>query len=494
MMHDVQKSDAAIVPAKAANKEEQSSAEPLERRAASKRNAPGTGTDYTQGWVPVSPGAERVRQHAKENPEEKLTALPRHVDLDALRDAFYGLKPQAAPGADGITWRMYEENLEENLLDLKDRVLRQSYRATPVRRVEIPKPDGGTRALGIASIEDKILQRAVCQQILDPIYESEFAGFSYGFRPKRSAHDALDALAYAIERRKVNWMLDADIKSFFDQIDRERLMSFLEERIGDRRVLRLIRKWLSTGVLEAGVLSDTVQGTPQGAPISPLLANVYLHKVLDSWFAKEWRPERASGEVYIVRYADDFVLAFQHRSDAARFAKDLQDRLKEYGLELADHKTRLIEFGRYAQASRRKRGEGRPETFDFLGFTHYCRIKRNGRFGLGRKPIAKRVRRTLKAIKERLRAAMHDDPAETGQWLGMVLQGWFGYYAVPTSSRHLSSFKHELERLWLHSIRRRSQNDRFPWERLRALSAAHLPPARILHPWPAYRFAVKYPS
>ena len=294
--------------------------------------------------------------------------------------------------------------------------------------------------------------------------------------------------------RKVNWILDADIKGFFDHLDRERLISFLGERIGDNRVLRLIRKWLSTGVMEAGELSDSVQGTPQGAPISPLLANVYLHKVLDSWFAKEWRPKRASGEVYIVRYADDFVLGFQYRSDAVRFAKDLRDRLEEYGLELAAHKTRLIEFGRYAIENRRQRNDSRPETFDFLGLTHYCRTMSNGKFGLGRKPIAKRVRRTLKAIKERLRMRMHDDPAQTGQWLGLVLRGWLGYYAVPTSSTYLRSFKYELERQWLRSLRRRSQHDRFPWGRLRALSTAHLPTVSILHPWPADRFAVKHSS
>ncbi len=469
-------------------------AEPPEERAASKRNAPGTGTDYTQGWVPVSPGAERVRQHAKENPEGKLTALLHHIDLDALRDAFYGLKPNAAPGADGITWRMYEENLEEKLLDLKDRVHKGAYRATPVLRVAIPKPDGGKRALGIASIEDKILQRAVCQQILDPIYESEFAGFAYGFRPKRSAHDALDALAYAIERRKVNWILDADIKGFFDHLDRERLISFLGERIGDNRVLRLIRKWLSTGVMEAGELSDSVQGTPQGAPISPLLANVYLHKVLDSWFAKEWRPKRASGEVYIVRYADDFVLGFEYRSDAVRFAKDLRDRLEEYGLELAAHKTRLIEFGRYAIENRRQRNDSRPETFDFLGLTHYCSRTRSGGFKLGRKPIAKRVRRTLKAIKEKLRMRMHDDPMQTGQWLGMVLNGWLNYYAVPTSYPSLCRFRQRLQWHWKRTLQRRSDKDRTTWERISQLCDQLWPPVQIRHPWPAQRFAVRYSS
>ena len=442
----------------------------------------------------MSPGAERIRQFASENPKGKLTALLHHIDRDALRTAFYGLRPAAAPGADGITWHMYEADLEENLLDLKSRVHRGAYRATPVRRVEIPKPDGGTRALGIASIEDKILQRAVCQQILDPIYESEFAGFSYGFRPGRSAHDALDALAYAIKRRKVNWILDADIKGFFDNLDRERLMSFLEERIGDRRMLRLVRKWLQAGILEAGQLSDTLQGTPQGAPLSPLLANVYLHHVLDAWFAKQWRPERASGEVYIVRYADDFVLGFEHRADAVRFRKDLQDRLKEYGLELAPDKTRLIEFGREAAANRRQRGERRPETFDFLGLTHYCTRTRKGGFKLGRKPIAKRVRRTLKEIRRKLRLRMHDDLEQTGLWLGRVMQGWLGYYAVPTSTRTLSRFRIELMRAWRWTLRRRSQQAYLTWRRIVALSDRYIPPARILHPWPETRFAVNHSS
>lgn len=492
MMHDAQKSDPAVLAGKAANKGGQPPAEPLEQRAGSERNPQSAGTYHTQGWVPVSPGAERIRQFVAENPKEKLTALLHHIDRDALRTAFYGLRPFAAPGADGMTWHMYEAELEENLLDLKSRVHRGAYRATPVRRVEIPKPDGGTRALGIASIEDKILQRAVCQQILDPIYESEFAGFSYGFRPGRSAHDALDALAYAIERRKVNWILDADIKGFFDNLDRERLLSFLEERIGDRRLLRLVRKWLQAGTLEAGQLSDTLQGTPQGAPLSPLLANVYLHHVLDAWFAKQWRPERASGEVYIVRYADDFVLGFEHRPDAVRFRKDLQDRLKEYGLELAPEKTRLIEFGREAAANRRQRGERRPETFDFLGLTHYCTNTRRGGFMLGRKPIAKRVRRTLKAVKQRMRRMMHDDLEQTGLMLGRVMQGWLGYYAVPTSSRSLQNFRQELIRLWLRNLRRRSQKDNFPWERITTLSNRFIPSARIFHPWPATRFAVKH--
>ena len=281
--------------------------------------------------------------------------------------------------------------------------------------MEIPKPDGGVRKLGIASLEDKILQRAVTGNLLNPIYELEFAGFSYGFRPNRSAHNALDALAYFIGQRRVNWIVEVDIKGFFDNIDREQLTAFLQDRIADSRVLRLIRKWLAAGVLEEGLKVDPARGTPQGAPISPLLANVYLHNVLDQWFALQWRPQKAIDQAYLVRYADDFVLGFEHRQDAERFLRDLKERLNEYGLELHPEKTRLIEFGKDAAHNRRRRGERRPETFVFLGLTHYCRTTRTGNFGLGRKPAPKRVRRTLKAIKNALRWRMHDDPVETGE-------------------------------------------------------------------------------
>ena len=318
-MHDAQQSDAAIVAMKAANKGEQFPAEPLERRAAAEKNPRSTGTVRTQSRGAVSPGAERIRQFAKENPGERLTALLHHITPEALRDAYLALKRDAAPGVDGMTWREYGVGLDERLLDLHGRVHRGAYRATPVRRVEIPKPDGGVRPLGIASLEDKIVQRAVVDNVLNPIYESEFYGFNYGFRPGRSAHDALDALAYAVERRKVNWIVEVDIRQYFESIDREQLMQFLEMRIGDQRVLRLIRKWLNAGVIDAGLEAGVVRGTPQGAVISPLLANVYLHHVLDRWFAREWRPREVRGEAYLVRYADDFVLGFQYRSDAERF-------------------------------------------------------------------------------------------------------------------------------------------------------------------------------
>ena len=493
MMNGRQESDAAVLVTRAANKGVRSPAEPSERRAATKGNPQSAGMAQTQRWEPMSPGAERIRQFTKANPDVKLTALLHHVNRDALRQAFYGIKPNAAPGADGMTWPMYEAELEENLVKLCDRIHSGAYRATPVRRVEIPKPDGGTRALGVAALEDKIVQRAVAETVLNPIYESEFAGFSYGFRPRRSAHDALDAVAYAIERGKVNWILDADIKGCFDSIDRELLMGFLEERIADRRFLRLVRKWLICGVLDDGVIVDAVRGTPQGAPISPLLANVFLHNVLDKWFALHWRPKMATGEAYLVRYADDFMLGFQHRRDAERFLRDLRRRLSAFGLELHPDKTRLIEFGRFAQASRRKRGEGRPETFDFLGFTHYCRTTRSGGFGLGRKPIAKRVNRTLSAIGRALRTRMHADPEDTAAWLGLVIEGWLKYYAVPTSGKSLACFREAIRRQWMRRLRRRSQTDRFSWHRLDALTDRYWPPIRIIHPWPATRFAVNHP-
>ena len=319
----------------------------------------------------MSQGAERIRQIIERKPQEKLTALLHHVTPESLADAYRGLQREAAPGMDGMTWEKYGEGLEERLLDLHRRVHTGAYRATPSRRVNIPKPDGGTRPLGVATLEDKIVQKAVVDTILTPIYEAVFLGCSYGFRPGRGAHDALDALAYAIDKRKVNWILDADVSKYFDRIDREQLLSFLAVRIGDRRLLRLLTKWLNAGVMEDCQWSDTGRGTPQGSVVSPLLANGYLHYVLDQWVVRTWRPTETRGEMIIVRYADDFVLGFQYRDDAERFLAALRARFAQFGLELHPDKTRLLEFGRYAAANRKKRGQGRPETFDFLGFTHY---------------------------------------------------------------------------------------------------------------------------
>ncbi len=434
MMYDAKQSDAGVVAEKVANNGERSSAELLEQRPATEGKPQSAGMVRSQNRSAMSPGAERLRQFVRENPQERLTALLHHITPETLKQAYLALKRDAAAGADGMTWREYADGLDERLLDLHGRVHRRgAYRATPARLVEIPKPGGGRRPLGIASLEDKIVQRAVVDNILNPIYESEFAGFSHGFRPGRSAHDALDALAYVIERRKVNWIVEVDIRQYFERIDRKWLRRFLEYRIGDRRVVHLIEKWLNAGVMDAGHRVDRERGIPQGAVISPILANIYLHYVLDLWFARKWRKHEARGEAYIVRYADDFVLGFQHRDDAGRFLHAVSERLAEFGLELHPEKTRLLEFGRFASANRAKRRQRRPETFDFLGFTHYWRKQRNGRTGLRRKPMAKRVSRTLRAVKLALRKRMNADMMDTGKWLARVLRGWLGYYAVPGS-------------------------------------------------------------
>ena len=481
-----------VVAEKPANKEAQATAEPVEPRPVTNGNTQGQSTGRTQSRVDVTQAAKRIRQFVKKEPQEKLTALLHHITPEALRAAYYTLRRESAPGVDGMRWQEYETGLEVRLHDLHRRVHTGAYRATPVRRVNIDKPDGGTRPLGVAALEDKIVQKAVVEVILTPIYEEEFLGLSYGFRPGRGAHDALDALAYAIEGRKVNWILDADIRGYFDSISRDWLARFLEHRIGDRRVLRLIAKWLRAGVLEEGRQIDTGRGTAQGSVISPILANIYLHYVLDLWVTKKWRLQEARGDVIIVRYADDYVVGFEHRGDAEHFLGDLKERFRRFELELHPEKTRLIEFGRYAERNRRARGEGSPETFDFLGFTHYCRKTRKGRFGLGRKPVAKRMNRTLKRIGRELRRRMHDDVMNTGRWLGRVVRGWLNYYAVPTSYPHLSKFVRRLRRIWIRVLRRRSQNDRFSWAWLLAISAKLWPKLRIIHPWPTARFAVNH--
>ena len=481
-----------VVAEKPANKEAQATAEPVEPRPVTNGNTQGQSTGRTQSRVDVTQAAKRIRQFVKKEPQEKLTALLHHITPEALRAAYYTLRRESAPGVDGMRWQEYETGLEVRLHDLHRRVHTGAYRATPVRRVNIDKPDGGTRPLGVAALEDKIVQKAVVEVILTPIYEEEFLGLSYGFRPGRGAHDALDALAYAIEGHKVNWILDADIRGYFDSISRDWLARFLEHRIGDRRVLRLIAKWLRAGVLEEGRQIDTGRGTAQGSVISPILANIYLHYVLDLWVTKKWRLQEARGDVIIVRYADDYVVGFEHRGDAEHFLGDLKERFRRFELELHPEKTRLIEFGRYAERNRRARGEGSPETFDFLGFTHYCRKTRKGRFGLGRKPVAKRMNRTLKRIGRELRRRMHDDVMNTGRWLGRVVRGWLNYYAVPTSYPHLSKFVRRLRRIWIRVLRRRSQNDRFSWAWLLAISAKLWPKLRIIHPWPTARFAVNH--
>jgi RNA-directed DNA polymerase len=392
---------------------------------------------------------------------------------------------------DGLTWTDYEADLERKLADLHSRLHRGAYRAQPSRRVNIPKPDGGQRPLAVAALEDKIVQRATAE-VLNAIYEEEFLGFSYGFRPRRSAHHAMDALVVGIESRKVNWILDADIRSFFDTVSQDWLIRFAEQRVGDPRIIRLIRKWLKAGVLEDGVVNVSDRGTGQGAVISPLLANIYLHYVLDLW-AESWRRHEATGDMIIVRYADDFIVGFQHENDARRFLDEMRERLLQHALTLHPDKTRLIEFGRFAAANRKQRGLGKPETFNFLGFTFICGKSRRGKFLIKRKTRRDRMRAKLKMITEDLRRRMHWPVPELGKWLGLVVKGYFNYHAVPTNYRALVRFRDEVTRRWQRALSRRSDRATVTWARIRKLADEWLPQPRIRHPWPAQRFAVRYP-
>lgn len=492
MMHESKKSDLAKVAMKPTNKAgSDTAAEPMEPRARAEGNAIQQSTHRTLMRARVSQALGRVRQAAKARKKERFTALLHHINLDLLRLSFYALKRSAAPGVDGVTWQDYESDLERNLQDLFSRVHRGAYRALPSRRQYIPKPDGRQRPLGIAALEDKILQRAVVA-VLNAIYEEDFLGFSYGFRPKRSQHDALDALIVGVERKKVNWILDLDVRDFFGTVSHEWLVRFLEHRIGDKRILRLIRKWLKAGVLEEGVVTQSETGTPQGATISPLLANAYLHYALDLW-AQQWRKRHATGDMIIVRYADDVVLGFEHEAEAKRFLEELRTRLQEFSLLLHPDKTRLIEFGRYAAARRSQRGLSKPETFTFLGFTLICGQTRTGQFQILRKTRRDRMRATLMRVKVELRRRMHRPIPEQGYWLRQVTTGFFAYHAVPMNSRALGAFRHHLAVLWKRTLLRRSQTATMTWERMLSLVKAWLPPPRILHPWPAQRFDVKHP-
>jgi group II intron reverse transcriptase/maturase len=439
----------------------------------------------------VSQGLERIRQAAREKKKERFTALLHHISVDLLGEAFGELKQNAAPGVDGLTCLDYEADLERNLEDLHARVHRGAYRPLPSRRVYIPKPDGHQRPLAVAALEDKIVQRATVA-VLNAIYEEDFLGFSYGFRPGRGAHDAMDALVVAIDRRRVNFILDADIRSFFDTVSQEWLIRFVEHRVGDLRVIRLIRKWLKAGVLEDGVVSVSDRGTGQGAVISPLLANIYLHYGFDLW-ADRWRRREATGDMVMVRYADDFIVGFEHETDARRFLDELRKRLEEFALSLHPEKTRLIEFGRFAANNRKRRGLGKPETFNFLGFTFICGKSRRGKFLIKRKSRRDRMQTKLAEIKQALRRCMHQPIVAQGKWLKQVVRGYFNYHAVPTNRRALVAFRDEVIRRWRRTLSRRSQKGALTLEQMKTLAEAWLPKPHILHPWPSQRFAVIHP-
>jgi len=469
------------------------SAEVGEGEVRTEENIRQTHTNPTQGGTKgVSQGLAGVRQASRVRKGERFTALLHHLTPELLHSSFYALQREAAAGVDGVRWAEYEVGLAGRLADLHGRVHRGAYRAQPSRRVYIPKADGRQRPLGVAALEDKIVQHAVVT-ILNEIYENDFLGFSYGFRPGRSQHQALDALTVGITRKRVNWIVDLDIRGFFDNMSHEWTEKFVAHRVGDPRVLRLIRKWLRAGVSEDGEWSESKIDTPQGAVISPLLANIYLHYALDLWVAA-WRRKVARGDMIVVRYADDVVLGFEHREEAERFLREVRERLAKFGLELHPEKTRLIAFGRFAASNREKRGAGKPETFDFLGFTHIC--EKNGKTGyfvVGRKTVKKRMRAKLQALKGELRRRMHAPIVETGEWLEKVVRGYYRYHAVPGNLARLGVFRERLIQLWRHVLRRRSQKRRPNWDRLSRHFDRWLPRPCLLHPFPQVRFDARYP-
>jgi group II intron reverse transcriptase/maturase len=483
------KSDSLVVPEKLPNKAGRPAAEAGEGRGLAKGSSPEGNALRTQSRDRAHSALERVREAATKDRKQRFTALFHHVyDIDRLRSAYRALKRDAAAGVDGVTWQAYGKDLEDNLRDLVDRLKRGAYRAKPVRRAYIPKADGRQRPLGVPTLEDKMVQRSLVE-VLNAIYEQDFLGFSYGFRPGRNPHQALDALAVGIGTKRVSWVLDADIRDFFSTLDHGWLVKFIEHRVGDQRIVRLIQKWLAAGVLEDGKRTQSEVGTVQGGSISPLLANLYLHYAFDLW-VQRWRERQARGDVVVVRFADDFVVGFEHRHEAEQFLTELRERFAKFGLELHPEKTRLIEFGRYADTNRRDRGDGKPETFNFLGFTHICAKTRKGHFTVRRQTMRTRWQAKLKEVKTTLQRRMHATVAELGQYLRSVVSGHVNYYGVPLNSRSIWAFRYSVGKIWKWVLERRSQRTRVSWERMSRLIARWLPPARVCHPYPLVRLGV----
>ena len=488
MMDDHGQSDGPILPEISPNNAF-AAAEGTEGRGSAKGSPREQNMLRTQGRGRMQSALERIRQVSKKDRRVRFTSLFHHIlGIDGLREAYYGLKRNAAPGVDGQTWLEYGKNLERNLEDLSGRLRRGAYRAKPVRRVFIPKADGTMRPLGVTTLEDKLVQSATVA-VLNAVYEPLFAGFSYGFRPGRSQHNALDALSVGIARKKVSWVLDADIRGFFDAINHGYLIRLIKHKIGDTRVLRLIQKWLKAGVLVDGTRIETDCGTPQGGSVSPVLANIYLHYAFDSW-AQRWRIEKAKGNAIFVRYADDSVAGFQYQNEAERYLAELRIHFRQFDLELHPEKTRILEFGRFAAENRKKRGQCKPETFDFLGFTHICGKSRAGKFQLQRHTMRKRMTRKLREIKDDLRKKMHQKIPVVGQWLASVVRGHFQYYGVPLNYQAISTFHHEVVRMWRRSLMRRSHKAYVTWERMDELSLRWLPKPKIVHPYPNERLIV----
>jgi len=486
-----EKSDSVILPMKPSNKEGLPSAEMVEGRTLPEGNSDQTAAVRTQCREAASNGLMAVRQAAlrfktQAEGEMRFSALLHHITVELLEQSYFALKRKAAPGIDGVRWQAYGEGLNESLKELHQRIHRGSYRAKPARRTMIPKADGTERPLSILCLEDKIVQQAVVS-VLKAIYEPEFLGFSYGFRAGRSQHDALDALSTGIYRKRVNWVLDADIQGFFDAMSHDWLLRFLRHRIADRRLLRLITKWLKVGTIHDGRHELSNRGTPQGAVISPILANVYLHYVFDLW-ANRWRQEKASGDVLMIRYADDLVLGFEHEGEVKAFLAEMGERLQMFGLTLHPEKTRLIQFGRRAINDRKRQGLGKPETFDFLGFTHCTISRKRGKFVIGRTTIRKRMLAQLKLLKREFRRRLHAPIYETGIWLRRVLQGYLNYFAVSGNDRSLWQFYNRVRCYWLKALRRRSQKAFISWSQFMRLTSGFFPRIRVLHPLPLTRF------
>jgi group II intron reverse transcriptase/maturase len=491
-MNGGRESHSGVVPMKRSNEGQGGPKEIVEGRPLTKENAEEPNPHRTPSRESGPSGLDRVRQAAKGDKQMRFTALLHHVNVELLCGSYYNLKRRAAAGVDGVTWEEYGNGLEERLADLHGRIHRGAYQAKPSRRVWIPKSDGRERPLGIAALEDKIVQAAVVR-VLNQIWEEDFVDFSYGFRSGRSQHDGLDALYVGITGKKVNYVVDLDIRSFFDKVEHGHMEKFVRHRIGDERIVRLILKWMKAGVVEDGKWFETEEGTPQGAVISPLLANLYLHHVLDLW-VMAWQRKVARGDMIAVRYADDAVLGFQHREDAEKFLEQLQERVRKFGLELHPEKTRLIEFGRYAAQRRAKHGEGKPETFNFLGFTHICGKNHvTGYFQVYRKTIGKRMAAKLKQIRRKLRQGLHERTKDIGKWLQSVVRGYFQYHAVPRNEERLKAFRHEVLRMWLWQLRRRSQRHRWSWERFQERLGHLIPEVEILHPYPEVRYAWNHP-
>jgi RNA-directed DNA polymerase len=486
----VEESDALVVPRKRP-KTRVTPVEVVEGRRAAKEKLASGNARRMQGRESAPTEAPRAGSHGnRRNRGGKYTNLFCHLKAPQQMEAYQRLQKDAATGVDRVTWAEYGRGLEARLRDLQDRLHRGSYHPQPARRVMIPKADGKERPLGIPSLEDKLVQQAV-RAILEPIYEREFLGFSYGFRPGRSAHDALDAIAAAVVKGRVNWVLDADIRSFFDTIDHSWMKKFVEHRIGDARLVRLLMKWLKAGVIVGGLREETVRGTPQGGIISPLLANIYLHYVLDLW-AHAWRRRDARQETYIVRYADDFVMGFEDGRDAHSMLTALRRRLRAFGLELHEDKTRVLRFGRYARERCAALGE-KPGTFDFLGFTHICEVDRkNGWFQLQRHTSKKKRRNTLQRLGAELRRRRHEPPAETWKWLGRVLRGFDQYFGVPSNEHVLERMRRHVQQAWLRQLQRRSQRARWTVPQIKRFETRFpLPEVAIVHPWPNVRFAAR---